>query len=257
MKVVILAGGAGTRVSEETVNKPKPLIEIGSKPIIWHIMKTYSHYGLNDFIICCGYKGYLLKEYFANYYMHNSDVTVDLSKNDLQINRANSEPWKISLIDTGENTMTGGRIRRIKNFLKNDENFCLTYGDGVCDINIKKLLEFHKKNKKIATITVVKPSGRYGIISLGNNNKVKSFREKPSGDGSWVNGGFFVFNKKIFNFLKKDSDILEQGPIQKLSKKKQLVAFRHRGFWKALDTLNDKKNLEQLWLKNKCPWKIW
>ena len=257
MKVVILAGGIGTRISEESVNKPKPLIEIGFKPIIWHIMKTYSHYGLNDFIICCGYKGYLLKEYFANYYMHNSDVTINLSNNDLQINKANVEPWKINLIDTGENTMTGGRILRIKNLLKNDENFCLTYGDGLSNVNIKKLLDFHKKNKKIATITVVKPSGRYGKISLGSNNKVENFHEKPEGDGSWVNGGFFVFNKKIFDFLKKDSDILEQGPIQKISKKKQLIAFRHSGFWKAMDTLNDKKYLEDLWLKNKCPWKIW
>ena len=257
MKVVILAGGRGTRISEESASKPKPLIEIGSKPIIWHIMKVYSHYGLNDFVICCGYKGYLLKEYFANYYMHNSDVTIDLKDNNLQINRINSEPWKISLIDTGENTMTGGRIFRLKNFLKEEENFCLTYGDGISNINIKNLLHFHKKNKKIATITVVKPKGRYGMISLAKNNLVENFDEKPDGDGSWVNGGFFVFNKKIFNFLKKDSDILEQGPIQKISKQQQLVAFQHVGFWKAMDTLNDKNYLEQLWLKKNCPWKIW
>ena len=220
-------------------------------------MKVYSHYGLNDFVICCGYKGYLLKEYFANYYMHNSDVTIDLKDNNLQINRINSEPWKISLIDTGENTMTGGRIFRLKNFLKEEENFCLTYGDGISNINIKNLLHFHKKNKKIATITVVKPKGRYGMISLAKNNLVENFDEKPDGDGSWVNGGFFVFNKKIFNFLKKDSDILEQGPIQKISKQQQLVAFQHVGFWKAMDTLNDKNYLEQLWLKKNCPWKIW
>ena len=257
MKVVILAGGKGTRISEESFSKPKPLIEIGTKPIIWHIMKSYSYYGLNDFVICCGYKGYLLKEYFANYYMHNSDVTIDLKNNDLKINRINSEPWKISLIDTGENTMTGGRIRRLKEFLKKEENFCLTYGDGVSNININKLLDFHKKNMKIATITVVKPKGRYGMISLKNNNLVKDFDEKPDGDGSWVNGGFFVFNKKIFEFLRKDSDILEQGPIQKISKKEQLAAYRHEGFWKAMDTLNDKNYLEKLWLKKKCPWKIW
>jgi len=256
MKVVILAGGQGTRIAEESNNKPKPLIEIGSKPIIWHIMKTYSHYGLNDFIICCGYKGYLIKEYFANYYIRNSDVTIDLNSNDLKINKINSEPWKISLIDTGDNTMTGGRILRIKDLIK-EENFCLTYGDGVSDINIKKLLDFHKKNNKIATITVAKPKGRYGIINLSNKDLVESFNEKPDGDGSWVNGGFFVFNKKIFNFLKNDSDILERGPIQKISKKKQLVAFRHTGFWKAMDTLNDKNYLEELWSKNKCPWKIW
>ena len=257
MKVVILAGGKGTRISEESFSKPKPLIEIGTKPIIWHIMKSYSYYGLNDFVICCGYKGYLLKEYFANYYMHNSDVTIDLKNNDLKINRINSEPWKISLIDTGENTMTGGRIRRLKEFLKKEENFCLTYGDGVSNININKLLDFHKKNMKIATITVVKPKGRYGMISLKNNNLVKDFDEKPDGDGSWVNGGFFVFNKKIFEFLRKDSDILEQGPIQKISKKQQLAAYCHTGFWKAMDTLNDKNYLEKLWLKKKCPWKIW
>jgi glucose-1-phosphate cytidylyltransferase len=219
-------------------------------------MKTYSHYGLNDFIICCGYKGYLIKEYFANYYIRNSDVTIDLNSNDLKINKINSEPWKISLIDTGDNTMTGGRILRIKDLIK-EENFCLTYGDGVSDINIKKLLDFHKKNNKIATITVAKPKGRYGIINLSNKDLVESFNEKPDGDGSWVNGGFFVFNKKIFNFLKNDSDILERGPIQKISKKKQLVAFRHTGFWKAMDTLNDKNYLEELWSKNKCPWKIW
>ena len=220
MKVVILAGGKGTRISEESINKPKPLIEIGSKPIIWHIMKHYSHFGLNDFIICCGYKGYLLKEYFANYYMHNSDITIDLKNNNLEIKKTNSEPWKISLVDTGENTMTGGRILKIKDILKKEKDFCLTYGDGVSNINIKKLIDFHKKNKKLATITVVKPQGRYGMINLNKNNLVEKFAEKPDGDGSWVNGGFFVFNQGIFNFLKKDSDILEQGPIQKISKKK-------------------------------------
>jgi glucose-1-phosphate cytidylyltransferase len=257
MKVVILAGGKGTRISEESINKPKPLIEIGSKPIIWHIMKHYSHFGLNDFIICCGYKGYLLKEYFANYYMHNSDITIDLKNNNLEIKKTNSEPWKISLVDTGENTMTGGRILKIKDILKKEKDFCLTYGDGVSNINIKKLIDFHKRNKKLATITVVKPQGRYGMINLNKNNLVEKFAEKPDGDGSWVNGGFFVFNQGIFNFLKKDSDILEQGPIQKISKKKQLSAYKHLGFWKAMDTLNDKNYLEDLWSKSKCPWKIW
>ncbi len=257
MKVVILAGGKGTRISEESINKPKPLIEIGAKPIIWHIMKHYSHFGLNDFIICCGYKGYLLKEYFANYYMHNSDLTIDLKNNNLEIKRTNSEPWKISLVDTGENTMTGGRILKIKDILNKEKDFCLTYGDGVSNINIKKLIDFHKKNKKLATITVVKPQGRYGMIDLNKNNLVEKFAEKPDGDGSWVNGGFFVFNQGIFNFLKKDSDILEQGPIQKISKNKQLAAYKHLGFWKAMDTLNDKNYLEDLWSKPKCPWKNW
>jgi len=257
MKVVILAGGKGTRISEESINKPKPLIEIGSKPIIWHIIKHYSHFGLNDFIICCGYKGYLLKEYFANYYMHNSDITIDLKNNNLEIKKTNSEPWKISLVDTGENTMTGGRILKIKDILKKEKDFCLTYGDGISNINIKKLIDFHKRNKKLATITVVKPQGRYGMINLNKNNLVEKFAEKPEGDGSWVNGGFFVFNQGIFNFLKKDSDILEQGPIQKISKKKQLAAYKHLGFWKAMDTLNDKNYLEDLWSKSKCPWKIW
>ena len=257
MKVVILAGGKGTRISEESISKPKPLIEIGNKPIIWHIMKHYSHFGFNDFIICCGYKGNLLKEYFVNYYMHNSDISIDLQNNSLKIKKNNSEPWKISLIDTGESTMTGGRILKLKNILKKEKNFCLTYGDGISDIDIQKLQKFHFKNNKIATVTVVKPQGRYGMIDLDKNNLVKTFAEKPDGDGSWVNGGFFIFNHKIFNFLKKSSDILEQGPIQKISKRGQLAAFKHLGFWKAMDTLNDKNYLENLWLKNKCPWKIW
>ena len=212
MKVVILAGGYGTRISEESINKPKPLIEIGTKPIIWHIMKHYSQFGLNDFIICCGYKGYLLKEYFANYYMNNSYITIYLKNNNLEIKKTNSEPWKISLVDTGENTMTGGRILKIKDILKKEKDFCLTYGDGISNINIKKLIDFHKRNKKLATITVVKPQGRYGMIDLNKNNLVEKFAEKPDGDGSWVNGGFFVFNKDIFNFLKKDSDILFGKP---------------------------------------------
>lgn len=257
MKVVILAGGRGSRISEESLYKPKPLIEVGGKPIIWHIMKHYSHYGFNDFIICCGYKGYLLKEYFVNYYMHNSDITVDLKRNNLKIKKNNSEPWKVSLIDTGENTMTGGRILKLKNILKKEKNFFLTYGDGVSDININKLLNFHNKNNKLATISVVKPQGRYGMIDLKKNAYVKKFAEKPDGDGSWVNGGFFVLNNGIFNFLKKASDIFEQGPIQKISKKRQLVAFKHLGFWKAMDTVNDKHFLEALWSKPKCPWKIW
>ena len=257
MKVVILAGGLGTRFSEYTERIPKPMVEIGGKPIIWHIMKHYSKYGFNDFIICCGYKGYLLKEYFVNYYMHSSDISIDLKTNEIEIKKNNSEPWKVSLIDTGENTMTGGRILKLKNILKKEKNFFLTYGDGVSDVNLKKLKSFHFKNNKIATVSVVKPLGRYGMIDLHKNNLVKTFAEKPDGDGSWVNGGFFIFNQKIFNFLNKSSDILEQGPIQKISKQGQLAAFKHLGFWKAMDTLNDKNYLEDLWLKSKCPWKIW
>ena len=257
MKCIILAGGLGTRISEETHTKPKPMIEIGGKPIIWHIMKIYSAHGINDFIIACGYKGYLLKEYFSNYYTHNSDITVNLKNNKVTIKKNNSEPWNVTLINTGENTMTGGRILRLKNHLENEENFCLTYGDGVADINIKELLKFHKKERKIATVTVVKPKGRYGIVDVNKDRTVLNFDEKPAGDRSWINGGFFVLNKAVFNFLNNDSEILEQGPLQKIAKEKELKAFFHKGFWKAMDTLSDKNYLESLWLDKNCPWKIW
>jgi glucose-1-phosphate cytidylyltransferase len=257
MKVVILAGGKGTRISEESINKPKPLIEIGSKPIIWHIMKHYSHFGLNDFIICCGYKGYLLKEYFANYYMHNSDLTIDLKTNNLEIKKINSEPWRITLVDTGDNTMTGGRILKIKDILKKEKDFCLTYGDGVSNISIKKLIDFHKKNKKLATITVVKPQGRYGMIDLNKNNLVEKFAEKPDGDGSWVNGGFFVLHPDIINHIKGDHSIFESDTLTELAKNNQLVAYKHSGFWQPMDTLREKNLLNELWSKDAAPWKTW
>ena len=256
MKVVILAGGRGTRIQEESLIKPKPLIEIGSKPIIWHIMKTYSHYGFKEFVICCGYKGYLIKEYFANFSLHNSDVTIDIKKNEIKVHKNNNEDWKISLIDTGDDSLTGGRILRIKDFV--DEEFLLTYGDGVADVNISKLIEHHKINKKIATMTIVQPQGRFGVVKFNTKNYlIKNFSEKLKSDGAWINGGFFVLNKKIFDYLKDDFTIWEKEPLEKLSKENQLVAFRHEGFWYAMDTMRDKIFLENLWDANKAPWKLW
>jgi len=256
MKVVILAGGRGTRIQEETLIKPKPLIEIGSKPIIWHIMKTYSHYGFKEFVICCGYKGYLIKEYFANFSLHNSDVTIDIKENQIKVHKNNNEDWKITLIDTGDNSLTGGRILRIKDFV--DEEFLLTYGDGVADVNISKLIEHHKINKKIATMTIVQPQGRFGVVEFNTkNNLIENFSEKLKGDGAWINGGFFVLNKKIFDYLKDDFTIWEKEPLEKLSKENQLVAFKHDNFWYSMDTMRDKIYLESLWNQNKAPWKIW
>ena len=256
MKVVILAGGKGTRISEESINKPKPLIEIGTKPIIWHIMKHYSQFGLNDFIICCGYKGYLLKEYFVNYYMHNSDIAIDLQSNDLQIKKINSEPWKINLVDTGENTMTGGRILKLKNILKKEENFCLTYGDGVSNINIKKLINFHKKNKPIVTLTAVKPTPHFGKV-IFKGNRVAKFLEKDHKKESWINGGFFVCEKNIFKYLNKKNSIFETHVLPFLAQRKKLLAHKHKDFWYCMDTLRDKRHLNNLWFSNKAPWKIW
>lgn len=256
MKVVILAGGRGTRIQEESLIKPKPLIEIGSKPIIWHIMKTYSHYGFKEFVICCGYKGYLIKEYFANFSLHNSDVTIDIKKNEIKVHKNNNEDWKITLIDTGDDSLTGGRILRIKDFV--DEEFLLTYGDGVADVNISKLIEHHKINKKIATMTVVQPQGRFGVVEFNTkNNLIENFSEKLKGDGVWINGGFFVLNKKIFKYLKDDFTIWEKEPLEKLSKENQLVAFKHDNFWYPMDTMRDKDYLENLWEKNEAPWKLW
>ena len=256
MKVVILAGGKGTRIQEESLIKPKPLIEIGSKPIIWHIMKTYSHYGFKEFVICCGYKGYLIKEYFANFSLHNSDVTIDIKKNEIKVHKNNNEDWKITLIDTGDVSLTGGRILRIKDFV--DEEFLLTYGDGVADVNISKLIEHHKINKKIATMTIVQPQGRFGVVEFNTkNNLIENFSEKLKGDGAWINGGFFVLNKKIFDYLKDDFTIWEKEPLEKLSKENQLVAFKHDNFWYPMDTMRDKAYLENLWDKNKAPWKLW
>ncbi len=256
MKVVILAGGMGTRLSEETVSLPKPMIEIGGKPILWHIMKIYSHYGFNDFIICLGYKAYLIKEYFSHYFMHMSDVTIDLAKNETKIHDSYSEPWKVTLVDTGMNTMTGGRIKRIGKYI-GDETFLLTYGDGVGSVDIKKLVDFHKKHKKLATITAVQPTGRFGALDLHEDDSVRAFYEKPVGDRTWVNGGFFVLEPKVLEYIKDDSSTWEKEPLEKLGQDGQMVAYKHSGFWKPMDTLRDKGELENLWQSGKAPWKVW
>lgn len=259
MKAVILAGGLGTRLSEETTLKPKPMVEIGGKPILWHIMKSYSTHNINEFIVCLGYKGYVIKEYFANYYRHMSDITFDLTNNTETIHNNNSEKWKITLVDTGEDTMTGGRIKKVKNYLQGEENFCLTYGDGVSNVDITKLIDFHKTNKKIATLTAVKPSGRFGVLEIAKDDKtIEQFQEKPSGDGNYINGGFFVFSQKIFDYIPDgDSAILEQEPLRTLAKDQELISFKHHDFWYAMDTQRDKIHLENLWQQNKAPWKIW
>ena len=255
MKVVILAGGLGTRLSEETDIKPKPMVEIGGYPILWHIMKLYSHYGFNDFIICLGYKGYVIKEYFLNFFYHNSDLTIDLSNNQIEITAKRSEKWKIALVDTGLSTMTGGRIKRIQTYI--DSTFLLTYGDGVSDINIPVLLNFHKEHGKLATVTAVQPLGRFGSLSINSNAEVSSFQEKPLGDGSWVNGGFFVLEPGIFKYIYGDESIWEREPLEKITKDNELVAYKHYGFWKSMDTLRDKLELESLWQSGNAPWKIW
>jgi glucose-1-phosphate cytidylyltransferase len=254
MKVVILAGGLGSRISEESVLKPKPLIEIGGRPIIWHIMKQYSYYGLNDFIICCGYKGYLIKEYFVNYSLHTTDITVNVRSNKIKVHKKTTEPWNITMVNTGEDSLTGDRIREIKSFI--DGDFCLTYGDGLSSVNIKDTIKFHKKNNKIATVVAVKPTGRFGAITV-NGNLVKKFFEKPKGDGAWVNGGFFVLNKKIFKYLSDKNCIWEKEPLEKIAKDNQLTAYKHHGFWHAMDTLRDRNYLEDMWNSNQVPWKIW
>lgn len=257
MKVVILAGGFGTRISEESALKPKPMVEIGGRPILWHIMKSFSAWGLTDFIICCGYKGYFIKEYFANYLLHESDVTFDLSKHKMDIHKNGADKWKVTLIDTGNNTMTGGRILRVKKYI-GKSSFCLTYGDGVADINIKKLIDFHKKQKALVTLTAVQPPGRFGAFNLGGNqSKIKSFREKPKGDGAWINGGYFVVEPKALNYITGDSTVWEQDPLNKLAKAGKLAAYKHSGFWQNMDTLRDKNVLEDLWQSGKAPWKIW
>jgi glucose-1-phosphate cytidylyltransferase len=255
MKVVILAGGFGTRLSEETVNIPKPMVNIGEKPILWHIMKIYSHYGYNDFVICLGYKGYIIKEYFMNYFMHMSDITVDLTDGGIKVHNSEAENWKITLVDTGLNTMTGGRIKRVKEYL-NDETFMLTYGDGVADVNIKELVEYHKKHGKLATLTSVQPSGRFGALTM-KEGKVESFVEKPAGDGAWINGGFFVLEPGVLDYITDDTTIWEREPLEKLSKDGELYAFKHKDFWKPMDTLRDKNELEKLWQEGTSPWKIW
>ena len=256
MKVVILAGGFGTRISEESHLKPKPMIEIGGKPILWHIMKIYSSYGFNDFVICLGYKGYMIKEYFANYFMHQSDITIDLTNNSLETHHSQAEPWKVTLVDTGKESMTGGRIKRIQKYVGN-EPFLLTYGDGVGNIDIAELVKCHEENKKLVTVTAVQPSGRFGALNLNEFNQVNSFMEKPKGDGSWINGGFFVCEPEVFNYLHSDSDIWEREPMEQIAKEGHLQAYKHVGFWKPMDTLRDKQELEQAWESGNAPWKSW
>jgi glucose-1-phosphate cytidylyltransferase len=256
MKVVILAGGLGTRLSEETVLRPKPMVEIGGMPILWHIMKIYSSHGFNDFVICLGYKGYIVKEYFANYFLHKSDVTINLGDNSIEVHDSQAEPWKITLVDTGIDSMTGGRIKRIKQHIGN-EPFMLTYGDGVSNVNITELVAFHKKNAKLCTVTSVQPSGRFGALDISDKNGVKSFLEKPKGDGSWINGGFFVCQPEVFEYIEGDATIFEKGPMEKLALDGEMMAYLHHGFWKPMDTLRDKFELEENWANNKAAWKIW
>lgn len=255
MKAVILAGGLGTRISEETHLKPKPMIEIGGKPILWHIMKLYSAHGVNDFIICCGYKGYVIKEYFANYFLHMSDVTFNMVSNSMEVHHQFAEPWKVTLVDTGDNTLTGGRLKRVKNFIENDEAFCFTYGDGLSDIDISKSIEFHSLHKKMATITAVQPPGRYGALKHVNN-QVTGFVEKPRGDGGLINGGFFVLSPKVIDFIDDDNTSWEGEPLNKLAAMGEMMAFEHHGFWQPMDTLREKNLLEELWASGKAPWKI-
>lgn len=256
MKVVVLAGGFGSRISEESMFRPKPMVEIGGKPILWHIMKIYSHFGFNEFVICLGYRGYMISEYFANYRVHTSDLTVDLANDRLEVLRSSPEPWKVTLIDTGENTMTGGRIGRIRPYV-GDGTFMLTYGDGVADIDIRKLLEFHRSHGRAATLTAVKPPGRFGLISLDEDDRVRTFTEKPAGDGGYMNGGFFVCEPKVFDYLSGDSTIWERDPLERLAKDGELMAYKHNGFWAALDTLRDKNQLQAMWDSAKAPWRVW
>jgi glucose-1-phosphate cytidylyltransferase len=256
MKAVILAGGFGTRISEETSTRPKPMIEIGGKPILWHILKTYSHHDINDFVICCGYKGYVIKEYFANYFLHMSDVTFDMSKNSMEVHQRNAEPWRVTLVDTGEDTMTGGRLGRVGSYVKDEEAFCLTYGDGVGDVDIKALIEFHKAQKVEATLTATLPPARFGVLDL-EGQRVKSFKEKPQGDGGMINGGFFVLSPKVLRLISDDSTVWERTPLETLASDQQLAAFHHHGFWQPMDTLRDKNYLEELWSSGKAPWKVW
>lgn len=255
MKTVILAGGLGTRISEETHLRPKPMIELGGKPVLWHIMKIYSAYGLTDFIICCGYKGYIVKEYFANYFLHMSDVTFDLADNKMIVHEKNAEPWKVTLVDTGEHTQTGGRLKRIQKYL-DDDPFCFTYGDGVSNVNIDKLIRFHRKQNTLATVTAVQPVGRFGELDV-HNDKIIRFEEKPQSNASWVNGGYFVLSPKVLDYIDDDSTIWEREPIETLAKEGQLSAYKHSGFWKPMDTLRDKNVLEELWQSEEAPWKIW
>ena len=256
MKAVILAGGLGTRISEETHLRPKPMIEIGGKPILWHLMKIYSAQGINEFIICAGYRGFMIKEYFTNYFLHNSDATFDLAKNKLTIHHSNAEPWQVTVVDTGEQTMTGGRLRRVKKFL-NDGTFCFTYGDGLGDVQIKEIIDIHKKHGKKATITAVQPPGRFGILEINTQGMVNSFLEKPQGNGTWINGGFFVLEPSVIDLIADDTVIWEKQPLEDLAAQNQLYAYKHEGFWQCMDTVRDKLLLENLWESGSAPWKSW
>lgn len=254
MKAVILAGGLGTRISEESISKPKPMIEIGGRPILWHIMKMYSAHGINDFIICCGYKGYVIKEYFANYFLHMSDVTIDMTNNSIEVHHKKAEPWKVTLVDTGEVTQTGGRLKRVADYI--DDDFCMTYGDGVGAVDISSSISFHKEHGKLATMTAVQPPGRFGALEI-EGTQINSFLEKPQGDGGWINGGFFVLNPKVLSLISGDEILWEKQPLESLARQGQLQSFFHSGFWQPMDTLRDKNHLEELWASGKAPWKFW
>ncbi|MBE5222872.1 glucose-1-phosphate cytidylyltransferase [Pectobacterium sp. A113-S21-F16] len=256
MKAVILAGGLGTRLSEETVTKPKPMVEIGGKPILWHIMKMYSYHGINEFIICCGYKGYVIKEYFANYFLHMSDITFNMKDNEMTVLQKRAEPWKVTLVDTGEHSMTGGRLRRVSEYIKDDECFCFTYGDGVCGVDIQDTIAFHKRHGKLATLTATLPPGRFGALEL-SNGQVQSFKEKPKGDGALINGGFFVLSPKVLDLIDGDSSVWEQSPLMTLAGQGELMAYEYTGFWQPMDTLRDKMLLDELWQNGEAPWKKW
>lgn len=257
MKAVILAGGLGTRISEETSVRPKPMVEIGGMPVLWHVMKIYSSHGINEFIICLGYKGYVIKEYFANYFLHTSDVTFDISSNSMEVHRKHAEPWKVTLVDTGALTMTGGRLARVRQFLEKDEVFLMSYGDGVGNIEVGETIEFHRQHGKLATVTATSPPARFGSLLLDSGNRVEAFREKPESEGGVINAGFFVLNKKVLDLISGDNEVWEKGPLEELSKRGELVAFSHNGFWQPMDTLRDKQHLESLWASNRAPWKTW
>lgn len=256
MKVIILAGGLGTRISEETALRPKPMIEIGGRPILWHIMKLYSAHGIHDFVICCGYKGYIIKEYFANYFLHMSDVTFDMQNNKMEVHERHAEPWRVTLVDTGDDTMTGGRLKRVAQYVKDEEAFCFTYGDGVADIDVASLVAFHRRHGKHATVTAVQPPGRYGALNM-DGESVRGFIEKPQGDGGWINGGFFVLSPACLDYINNDAQHWEVGPLAQLAAQGNLMAYEHKGFWQAMDTLRDKNHLEDLWQSGKAPWKAW
>ena len=255
MKAIILAGGLGTRLSEETTSKPKPMVEIGSRPVLWHIMKLYSYHGVNDFIVCLGYKGFMIKEYFANYFLHMSDVTFDMANNKMEIHEANAEPWRVTLVDTGENVMTGGRMKRVASYIGED-TFCFTYGDGVADVNIKELIKFHKTQGTLATVTSVQPPGRFGELDI-THGKITAFKEKPQGDGASISGGFFILSPRVLDYIKNDNTVWEKEPLEKLANEGQLSAYQHNGFWQPMDTLRDKVMLDELWASGKAPWKVW